>query len=406
VDKATFYREARTDLPGPLAGVRVLDVTMVWSGPMTAAVLADLGADVVRVEMPGNREGQMPPEIPGTGLSWFRQTVNRNKRSVGLDLRVPEARDVFRSLVRTADVVVENFTPGTMEQWGVGYAACRAEKPDIVYVSISGWGQFGPESARRGYDPIAQAFSGWMSLNGAKDGGPAKAPTFLSDDMAGLNGAIGALAALRHRDLTGEGQHVDVSLLDSLLAASVGFPTLGATGVPLERWGAQSQFLVPCDVYACLDAHVYVAIALDKDWRALAGVIGRPDLATAPGFATNRDRVANRDTVNAVVAAWCAPRAADDVVAAVDAGGVIVSRIRTFAEAAKEPHVLERDMLQDTVLCNGTTAPIVGPPVKFSRTPTRVRAGAPEPGAHTAQVLAEAGIDETGLAALRVAGAT
>jgi formyl-CoA transferase len=399
-----FYRHAREDLTGPLQGVRVLDVGKVWAGPMAACVLADLGADVIRVEMPGNREGQMPPEIPGTGLSWFRQTVHRNKRSVSLDLRKPGGAEVFLRLVATADIVVENYRPGTLDGWGIGYAACRAVQPGIVVVSISGFGQYGPDARRPGYDPTAQAAAGWMSLNGAPDGEPTKAPSFLADDVAGLHAAIGALAALRHRDATGEGQHVDVAMVDALLFQSGGFLTLGATGVPVRRWGNQADFVVPANAYRCLDGSIYLAVALDKQWRALAGAIGRPELARAAGFATNEERRANRDAVNEVVARWCAGRKADDAVGGLDEAGITAARIRTFAEAAADPHILAREMLADTVLSNGSRAPLTGTPVKFSRTPTRVRTGAPEPGANTDELLATVGYDAQTRADLRASG--
>src|SRR6266536_2297427 len=152
-----FYREARGDAAGPLEGVRVVDVTKVWSGPLATCVLADLGADVVSVELAGGRDGQVPPEIPGTGLSWFRETVRRNKRSVSLDLREPAGRETFLRLVATADLVVENYKPGTLDGWGVGYEDCRRARPDIVFVSISGWGQYGPNTHLPAYDPVTQA---------------------------------------------------------------------------------------------------------------------------------------------------------------------------------------------------------------------------------------------------------
>ncbi|MBV9449459.1 MAG: CoA transferase [Streptosporangiaceae bacterium] len=404
MDRAGFYREARTDLDGPLHGVRVLDVTTVWSGPMASCVLADLGCDVIRVEMPGNRAGQVPPAISGTGLSWFHQTVNRNKRSVGLDLRVPAARDVFLRLVGTADVVVENFLPGTLDRWGVGYSQCRAVKPGIVFVSISGYGQFGPDAGRRGYDPVVLAASGWTSLNGAPDCDPVKAPTFLADDLAGLHGAIAALAALHHRLVSGEGQHVDVAMLDSVLFSSDGYLTLGATGEPMRRMGDEAEFIVPACSYVCADGTVYLVAALDRHWRALAAVIGRPGLARAPGFATNDERRGNRKAVNRMIAEWCLNRPAEEVISAMEAAGVTVGPVRTFEEAARDPHVRERDMLQDTELSNGTRASIVGPAAKFARTPTRVRTGAPAAGAHTEEVLTEAGLDRGALLTLRQAG--
>jgi formyl-CoA transferase len=406
MDRSYFYREARRDLTGPLHGVRVLDLTTAWSGPMATCVLADLGCDVIRVEMPRNRAGRIPPAIPGTGLSWFHQTVNRNKRSLGLDLRVPAGREVFLRLVRTADLVVENFRPGTLDGWGVGYPDCRRVRPDVVLVSISGYGQYGPDASRRGYDPVVLAASGWMALNGDADGAPAKAPTFLADDLAGLHGAIAALAALRHRDATGEGQHVDVAMLDSVLFSSDGFLTLGATGVPLRRWGDQAEFIVPAGSYRCADGTVYLVAALDRHWRGLAELIGRPELARAPGFATNDARRENRAAVNEVVAAWCRPRPVVEAVAALERIGLAAGPVRTFPEAAADPHVRARDMLQETELSNGTRAPITGPAAKFGRTPTRVRTGAPRAGEHSEQVLGELGLDPAAIAALREAGAT
>lgn len=385
---AAFDQDALPD--GPLTGLRVLDVTKVWAGPMATALLADLGADVIRVEMPGNREGLFPPEIPGTGLAWFRQTTQRGKRSLALDLRAEGAADTLLGLVADVDVLVENYLPGTLARLGLGYARCREVNPGLVYVSISGFGQYGPQSRRPGYDPIIQAASGWMALNGEPGGRPLRSPTFIADDLAALYAVIGALSALRHRDATGEGQHVDVALLDALLATSDGYLTLAAAGAQPGRQGDQTDMVVPAGVFRCADdAYVYLAAALDKHWRLFAQVIDRPELARAPGYATNAERVANREAVNAVIGAWCATRTADEVQALLDARGLTAQRVRDLAEAAKDPHVLERGMLCDTTLSNGTVAPLTGPAIKFSRTPARIRSGAPEPGAHTGEILAD-----------------
>ncbi|MEV6798341.1 CoA transferase [Micromonospora rifamycinica] len=391
-----FYREARDDLDGPLHGLSVLDVTKVWSGPLATSLLADMGADVVRVELPHGRDGEVPPEIPGTGLSWFRETVNRNKRSVGLDLRQPAGREAFLGLVRDADLVVENYKPGTLDGWGVGYADCRRVRPDVVFVSITGWGQFGPDVDRPAYDPVVQAASGWMALNGDPAGRPVRAPTFLADELAGLHAAVGALAALAHRDRTGEGQHLDVAMLDSLLASSCGLLTLAATGAPPARWGNETDFAVPSNVYSCLDGEVYLSVALDKHWRALAETIGRPELARAPGYGRGAQRRQNRVEVDALVADWCRSRPVDEVMAAFRAAHLVAERVRTLAEVAADPQVSARDMLQPTVLHNGTVAPLTGPAVKFSRTPTRIRRGAPAAGADSRDVLADPAPDPDG----------
>ncbi|MDL4820284.1 CaiB/BaiF CoA transferase family protein [Actinomadura opuntiae] len=374
---------------GPLAGLRVLAVTKAWSGPLAACVLADLGADVVNVELPGSRDGRVPPFIPGTRLSWFRESVHRNKRSVAVDLRRDEGRETFLRLAATADVIVENYKPGTLAGWGVGYDACRAVRPDVVFVSISGWGQDGPKAHAPAYDPVVQAAAGWMALNGPAGGPPVRAPTFLADELAGLHAAIGALAALAHRDRTGEGQHVDVSMLDSLLFSSSGLPTLAATGAPPARYGNETDFVVPSNVYACSDGHLYLAVALNKHWRLLADAIGRPDLGRADGYRTNEERLGNRDAVNALVAGWCARRTVAEALEVLEGQGLVVAEVRDLAAAVRDPQVAARGTLRPTRLSDGTVAPLVAPPARFSATPATIRRGAPEPGADTAEVLAE-----------------
>ena len=406
MDKAEFYRNARHDLTGPLAGVKVLEVTTSWAGPMAGCVLADLGADVIKCEMPaGEMSRHMPVKVPGTSLSFLNQAVNRNKRSLSLDLRVPAAQELFLQLVAGCDVVVENFLPGTLTKWRVGYEACRAVKADIVYVSISGWGQFGPESARAGYDPIAQAASGWMALNGEPAGAPVKGPTYVCDDLAGLHGAIGAMAALRHRDQTGEGQHVDSSLLDAVLFQSNGFLTLAAMGELTPRLGSEVTITCPVNTYTCQGGHVFLAIALDAHWAKLCEVMGQPDLAIAAGFATNGERVENRAAVNEVIETWCAARPVDEVDRMFSAAGLAVAKVESYEGAAHNLHVHERDMLQDTVLEDGTVAPLTGPALKFSRTPTRVRHASKAVGADTDDILAAAGLDAATVAKLRSTGA-
>ncbi len=407
MEKSEFFRRARRDLPGPLAGVRVIEATTTWAGPMASCILADLGADVVKVELPGGEVARrVPPFLPGSSppLSFMHATVNRNKRSVTLDLRRPEGRDLFLRLVARTDVVVENFRPGTLDGWGLGYEHVRAVRPDVVYVSISGFGQFGPESPRVGYDPVAQAASGWLSLNGDPDGPPVKSPTFLGDDLGGLHGAIGALAALRHRDQTGEGQHVDVALLDALLYQSNGYPTLGALDVPMPRLGSAFQVAAPAGVYPCGDSYLMAGVMLDAQWRALAGLMGRPELAEHPDWSTGAARISRRDEANAMLAAWLAPRDPTETAALLNRHGLPGQRVRTYAEAARDPHVHERDMLQPTKLEGGSVAPIVGPSWKLSRTPVSVRSGAPALGAHTGEILAELGLGPAELARLRADG--
>ncbi|MPY94261.1 MAG: CoA transferase [Acidimicrobiia bacterium] len=405
MEKAEFYRDARHDLPGPLAGVRVLEATTSWAGPMAACLLADGGADVIKCELAsGEMSRHMPVLMPGTDLSFLNQGVNRNKRSLSIDLRRPAGRDLFLSLAARSDIIVENFTPGTLAGWGLGYDDCRKVKPDIVYVSVSGWGQFGPESSRAGYDPTAQAASGWMALNGPRDGAPCKAPTYIGDDLAGLHGALGAMMALHHRDRTGEGQHVDSALLDAVLFQSNGYLTLAAMGEPTPRMGSEVTVTCPVNIFECREGFIYLAVALDSHWCALCEVMGRPDLATAAGFATNTERVLNREAVNEAVAAWCRTLPAEEADRRIGAAGVAVAVVETFEDAARNPHVLERAMLQDATLEDGSVARLTGPAAKFSRTPTRVRHAAHALGEDTDDILREVGLDDDAIGKLRADG--
>ena len=407
MEKSQFFREARGDLPGPLAGLRVVEATTTWAGPMCGCMLADHGADVVKVEHPaGEIARRAPPFLPGTDppLSFMHATVNRNKRSLALDLHDPRGRDVFLRLAERCDVVIQNFRPGTLDAWGLGYEAVRARRPDVVYVSISGFGQYGPLHERVGYDPLAQAASGFLSLNGSPDGEPVKSPTFLADDLAGLHAAFATLSALRHRDATGEGQHVDVALLDAMLFQSTGYLTLGAMGEPLPRLGNEFRVAAPANTYRCRDGRVMAGVLLDAHWKKLARAIGRPDAADDPRYATTLERLARRREVDGWLADWAGERSVEEAVRELNAVGVPAAPVRSYAEAAADPHVAARNMLRTLPQEEGTQAPITGPPAKLSRTPVDVRSAAPALGAHTEEVLAELGLDATARRALLEAG--
>jgi len=404
VRRSDFYRDARANTPGPLAGIRVVELTTTWAGPMCGCLLADMGADVIKVEHPdGEIARRSPPMLPGTdpAVSFMHATVNRNKRSVTLDLHDGRGRDLFRRLAATADVVVENFRPGALEAWGVGWDALRAMKHDLVLVSITGFGQYGPDHDRAGYDPLAQAASGFLSLNGDPDGEPVKSPTFLGDDLGGLHAALAALAALRHRDATGEGQHVDVSLLDAMLFQSTGYLTLGAMGADLPRMGNQFRIAAPAGSYACRDGRVMAGVLTDPHWKRLAALLGRAELADDPGYATAPARIARREAVDALVADWMAERTVEEAEAAWVAVGLPIAPIRTYGQAARAPHTVDREMLQSVPVEGNAAIPVVGPAAKFSRTPTRVRHGAPALGEHTEELLDELGATDAERAALR-----
>jgi len=391
MNKEEFFADARDDLTGPLAGVRVLEVATTWAGPQCGAVLADLGADVIKVEIPTGDVARFLMPLPDSEVFLMHATVNRNKRSIALDMTSDEGRDVVLDLAATCDIMLENFKVGTLARHGLGYEHVKDVKPDIVYVSVTGWGQFGPDHEAAGYDPMAQATSGFMMVNGSPDDAATKAGTFLADDMGGLHGAIGAMAALRHRDQTGEGQHVDVSMLDAMIFGTNGLPTLGTYGVQPDRWGNQFGFLAPCNLYECSDGPIYSGVLLDSHWQILAELIGQPELAEHESFATRDARAANRDVCDMLFGGWLAERTRDEAITVLRGKGLPAARVQTLAEVASDPHVLERDMLQPVTQSDGVTVPIVGPAVKFSRTPTRIRTAAPGLGEHNDEILGEIG---------------
>jgi len=404
MQKTEFFKDARSDLTGPLQGIRVLEATTSWAGPMCGCLLADLGADVIKVEaVDGEVARKLPPYLTGERgrISFLHATVNRNKRSLTLDLRRDEGRRIFLKLAARADVIVQNFRPGTFDKWGIGYEHCRQVKADIVYVSISGFGQFGLNYDRVGYDPLAEAESGFMSLNGAPDGAPTRCATYLCDDLAGLHGSLSAVAALRHRDLTGEGQHIDIALLDAVLFQSNGFLSLAALGHPLPRLGNQSMLSAPVDVFDCRDGQIYVAVLLDSHWRVLSAMLGRGELADDSRFATATARLQQRDECNRLLREWLQPQTVAQAIERFNQASIPAAPVRTYHRAAQDPHVREREMLQETEQEDGQCAPITGPAAKFSRTPIRVRQRAAALGEHSDQILAELGFDATARGRLR-----
>jgi formyl-CoA transferase len=362
---------------------------------MCGTVLADLGAEIIKVELPEGDVGRaIGPNLPGINVGIAHATVNRNKQSLCIDTRTDEGKEIVLKIAAESDILIENFKVGTMARYGLGYPEIRELKPDIVYVSITGWGQFGPNHEAAGYDPLAQAASGFLSINGTPEGPPTKAGTWLADDLGGLHGAIGAIAALRHRDQTGEGQHVDIALQDAMLFQSNGLPTLGALGVEPGRNGNEFGFATPANVYHCADGPIYVGVLLDSHWKILARLMGQEDLADNPTFAERDSRVLNRDLCNMMVSEWLANQSRADAINLLREARLPVAPVNSFVDAAKDAHVQERDMLQQVEHADGVNVPITGPAAKFSRTPTRVRSAAPSLGEHNANILAALGYDQ------------
>lgn len=393
--------------PAALAGIRVLDLSRILSGPMATMVLADLGADVVKVEdtKDGDDTRQWGPPFQGDEAAYFL-AANRNKRGVSVDLKTDQGREFVLRLADSADVVVENFRPGTADRLGLGYQDLSSRNPRLVYASISGYGQTGPWAARPGYDAIAQAQSGMMSITGAPGGPPMRPGVATADIGAGMWATIGILAALFARQTTGRGQHLDVSLLDGQLAwltyVAGGYFATDATPGP---HGSAHPTIVPYQALATRDGYLMVAAGNDKLFQRLAEVLGAAWLAAEPRFATNPDRVRNREQLIPLLEAELSRRSSSDWAQLLDAAGVPCSPISTVDEALASPQAAAREMV--TELDHPTVGRLrtIGSPLKLSGTPTRIRTAPPVLGQHTDEVLAETGYSPAEIAELHATGA-
>lgn len=396
MNKETFFKGSHKDCAGPLEGLLVIEAASTWAGPLAAMLLGDHGASVIKIEDAlGDVGRRIPPMLPDIDppLSFMHATVNRNKRSVSLDLHDTADQNRLLQLLDHADVFIHGFRPGVLDKWGLGYESVHERCPKLVYVSISGYGQFGVNSQRAGYDPVAQAASGFMHMNGAADGPPTKAPNFLGDDLTGLHAALSTMTALWHSQKHGEGQHVDVALADSILLHMNGQLTLGAMGVPYPKFGNRFTFAAPVDSYCCRDGYVYAGVLLDAHWKILARLLDRPELADDPDY-LGANRIARREEVESIMSEWMSEQTVADAVNAFVDVGLPISRINNLEEAARDPQIPERDMLQEVEYADGQRVPVAASPAKLSRTPLTLRQGAPSRiGEHTDEVLREFDID-------------
>src|ERR1700760_1716316 len=373
---------------GSLEGVRVLELARYQAGPRGGMILSDLGAEVIKIEKLGGEETRRSEPLV-RGQSVYFSVYNRGKKSLCLDMRTPRGKDVFAALVPTADVVLENFRPGTMAQMGFGYDQLRALKPDIILTSVSGFGQYGPYRERPAFDPLGQAMSGLMSLTGAPVGTPLGAATSLVDRYTALHATIGALAALRHRDRTGEGQLVDCCLLDSALTM-VEIPTSYylATG---EEGGEGGR-----PPYRAKDGHVVISAGGREMAARLGKLVSGAAFSGEPITAGQGNADARR-----ALEAWCAERSVDTIVSALLEIGVPVAPVRTIPEVAKDPHLWEREMLVKMEDAVAGELYVPGVTVKMAKTPGRV-GPVPTPGQHTDEVLGRLlGYDSDTLGTLR-----
>lgn len=396
--------------PGPLAGLRILDISTVIAGPLAATLLSDLGADVVKVELPGSGDPlrELPPHHRGAPLWW--KVTNRNKRGITLDLRTPEGGALFRKLLPRFDVLVENFRPGTLAKWGLGSDELARVNPRLITLRVTGFGQTGPYAHRPGFARIFEALSGFTHLCGESDGPPMHLGFPISDSVAALFGAMGVMAAVHQRaaDPTGRGQEIDLSATESMFRL-LDFLAIeyDQTGVVRGRRGNLNPYSAPSDIYRTRDGlWLTIAVSTPALYRRLVEAIGRPDLANDERFATNRQRIAHRSEIEGVVADWVARHTAREITERFDCEGVSCSTIKAIDEIFDDPQVLAREAIvtvEDAELGPVKMQCVVP---RFSRTPGSIRGTGPMLGEHNAEIYGDLlGLPVAEQEALREAGA-
>ena len=392
---------AVSETPGALDGIVVLDLTRILAGPTATQMMGDLGATIWKIENPktggDDTRAWGPPYAPGTDgqdtdLSAYFMAANRNKKSIAIDLADLEGQRILRDMAARADVVIENFKPGGLEKYGLDHATLCAAHPGLVYCSISGFGQTGPNRDKPGYDLMAQGYGGIMSLTGAPEGQPMKVGVGIADVMCGMYATIGILAALRHRDATGDGQHIDLALVDAQMAWLINEGTnyLTSGRNPVRRGNAHPN-IVPYEVFAAADGHVILAVGNDGQFRRFCDFIGRADLVDNPDFATNPARLENRVALIAEITPLIAAQHMADIIAGLEARKVPVGPIHTVEQALTTDQAQAREMVVSMPASGAAEVRVLGNPLKFSRTPVRYRSAPPRFGQDTDEVLQSLG---------------
>lgn len=391
---------------GALAGLKVLDVATLFAGPLAATMLGDHGAEVIKIEHPrGDPSRTHGAQRDGVGLWW--KMLGRNKQAITLNLSSPEGQEVFRALAAEADVVIENFRPGTLERWGVGWDVLSEANPGLVLARVTGFGQFGPYSSRPGFGTLAEAMSGFAAITGEPDGPPTLPPFGLADGVAALTAAFGIMTALRAREQTGRGQVLDMAIIEPLLTVLgpqvIAYDQLGELQ---PRHGNRSSNNAPRNTYECADGRwVAVSTSAQSIAERVMRLIGRPELIDEPWFATGAERARHADVLDDAVGSWIAARDREEVVAAFEKAEAAVAPIYTAADVLDDPQYAALGSIVSVDDDELGPVRFQNVPFRLSETPGRVRTTGPRLGEHTAEVLARHGIDDARLAELRAAGA-
>jgi len=384
----------------PLSGIRILDLSRILAGPTCTQLLGDYGADVIKIEKPGTGDDTRtwgPPFLKDDAGNISRESAyylcaNRNKRSLAVDITSDEGASLIHRLVKHCDVVIENFKVGGLAKYGLDYEGLSTTNPDIIYCSISGFGQTGPNAHKPGYDLLAQAYGGIMSITGDPDGEPMKVGLGIADVMCGMYATTAILAALRHRDRTGEGQHIDLALVDSQVAWLINAGTnYLVSGLDQSRMGNQHPNIVPYQVFSTTDGHVVIAVGNDAQYERFCTILQREDLASDPLYATNEMRLKNRQELIPILAAEIAKWKRDELVAALDEAGVPGGAINTIQDVFETDQVTARDMkiIMAHPDAGSVGVSLIGNPVKFSKSKISYRLPPPRCGEHTKEILAE-----------------
>jgi formyl-CoA transferase len=391
---------------GALAGLKVLELGQLIAGPFAAKTLADFGAEVIKIEAPGEGDPLRTWRLLKDGTSVWWQVQSRNKRSVALDLNQPDAQAIVRQLAAECDVVIENFRPGAMEGWGLGPEDLHQLKPDLIMLRISGFGQTGPYRDRPGFGVVAEAMSGLRHLSAEPGRVPVRVGVSIGDTLAALHGVIGILVALQHRAKTGEGQVIDVALYEAVFNCMESLlPEYSAFGAVRAPAGSALPGIAPSNAYRCLDGgYALVAGNGDSIFKRLMRSIDRADLADDPALAGNAGRVARVTEIDAAIGEWTAQCTVPEVLAALEAAGVPAGRIYTVADIAADPHYQARGMIEPHLMDDGSTLVLPGIVPKLSKTPGSHRRNAPRLGQDTDAVLTEMGLTPEQITALRARG--